>query len=1025
MRALSTLLRVAAAIVLRLTKVGLLVTLLAGIPYGLLTQIGSPLPDHLPTTEQLHHLMTAPVSDTLVIDVLALALWILWAAFVVSFAVEVVAAIRGRPRPRLGPIAPMQSLAGWLIAGITAGVLAAAPVMAVAGHAVPAAVVVHAPVRAVPAGAVTPLAAGNTHLPGDGSVAVISSVHGRSPVLASMTTAATRAPATQLPVYEVEHDDWLGCIAERYLGSFDRYPEIQRLNPDLIDDPDHIEPTWRLILPADAYNRGAQLHATGRLVVTAPANTPSHPGPGDPVPGAAPGGPSGGPGTPSASAAPSPSSAASPGVTSEPSAVASPTPSGAGATASAEPSTAPPESGDYDRGIGVPLPGGWISLPFAVALVAAGAMVWLRRRHRYVPKPLNRAARADATGTDPDLRPLPPVMHRIHRAARQQAPDLLDPPAGPQPTVADYTATAADERPDLPPVGPSGLDLAGLGTRIALGGLGLVGPGAESAARALLVATLSSGSPADPDAKGQVVIPADALATLLGADAVHLGELPRLQVTANLSEALMRADELIIERRRLLEDYDAAEIADMRAADPYHPPMPPVLLLSDAPPSELRARLTTTLHLGAPLQISAVLLGEWPRGDTLTVHADGHTDGGGDRLAVLDIPTTMQLLQVLREAHTGEPAATPPEAAPSDIGLAAPPTTTGDPAGPNEPPSDPDATTATATEPTTAPAADGDEHQTAPGSDAAEPPAASADGPPAADTPADTDTVETPAPVSSSDSAAAKRSRRRPVRIQLLGDPVILDRDDNQVPGLRHHARELLVYLAVHRNGADLSEIMEAFWPTAIVRRAGERLSTEAGNLRLRIRQAAGDKDIQPVVNTGSRYHLDPNLVDIDVWRLVDALRQAAASTDPASRAALLRQAVDAHTGTLAQGHDYDWIEQPREQLRRHGIRVRINLAELVGADDPAAAAELVRAAAALDPINEDVARQAMRALARVGDAAGVRAVLGQLRTALDDIDEEPSGETIALASELQRDITAGRRTGPTPPDHHAASDTP
>jgi hypothetical protein len=63
-------------------------------------------------------------------------------------------------------------------------------------------------------------------------------------------------------------------------------------------------------------------------------------------------------------------------------------------------------------------------------------------------------------------------------------------------------------------------------------------------------------------------------------------------------------------------------------------------------------------------------------------------------------------------------------------------------------------------------------------------------------------------------------------------------------------------------------KLTEAFWPTATVRRGGERLSTEVGALRRRIRQAAGDKDIQPVVNPGSRYHLDPNLVDIDVWRL-------------------------------------------------------------------------------------------------------------------------------------------------------------
>jgi two-component SAPR family response regulator len=216
---------------------------------------------------------------------------------------------------------------------------------------------------------------------------------------------------------------------------------------------------------------------------------------------------------------------------------------------------------------------------------------------------------------------------------------------------------------------------------------------------------------------------------------------------------------------------------------------------------------------------------------------------------------------------------------------------------------------------------------------------------------------------------------------------------------------------------------MEAFWPTATVPRARERLSTEAGDLRRRVRQAAGDKDLQPVVNTGSRYHLDPQLLDIDVWRLLDALRQAGATTDPTARATALRQAVDAHTGTLAAGQDYDWIEQPREQLRRHGIRARLNLAALIADPEPRTAADLAQAAAALDPINEDLARQAMRALARIGDAGAVRAALQRLRAALDDIDEEPSGETIALAAQLQREIAStGRRPDDQPPTSTAGN---
>ena len=202
-----------------------------------------------------------------------------------------------------------------------------------------------------------------------------------------------------------------------------------------------------------------------------------------------------------------------------------------------------------------------------------------------------------------------------------------------------------------------------------------------------------------------------------------------------------------------------------------------------------------------------------------------------------------------------------------------------------------------------------------------------------------------------------------------------------------------------------MPDIMEAFWPTATMRRASERLSTEVSDLRGRIRQAAADPKSQPVINTGGRYHLNPELLDIDVWRFTDALRRATTSTDPNTKTRALREAIDAHTGTLADGWDYDWIEPSREQMRRHAITARLHLAELHAGSDARAAADLTREAADLDPYNEDLARKAMKAHARICDADAIRAQLHQLRIALDEIDEEPSAETIALAAQLQRDL--------------------
>src|SRR5262245_30895387 len=112
-----------------LAKLALLLVILAGIPTGLVTQIGPPWPanprgvaDDLP--QRVHHFLTAEVSDTVVVNLLAAALWILWLAFTVCVLAEASAAIRGTPVRRLAGIGPLQDLAGWLVAGVTASMLA-------------------------------------------------------------------------------------------------------------------------------------------------------------------------------------------------------------------------------------------------------------------------------------------------------------------------------------------------------------------------------------------------------------------------------------------------------------------------------------------------------------------------------------------------------------------------------------------------------------------------------------------------------------------------------------------------------------------------------------------------------------------------------------------------------------------------------------------------------------------------------------------------------------------------------------
>lgn len=995
MRSLSTIPRLAAAATVRLAKLTLLTALVAGIPYGLLTQIGSPIPRQMPAPDEIARLLTTPVSETLVLTLLAGALWILWAAFTISVAAELVAAIRGIPAPRLPTVAPIQALAGWLLAGITVGVLSGAPLIA------------GIPLDSPPAAATTvqPPPSGQTY---------DQMVHTRTTaVTTSSAQHSGAAPRSEMTVMvgsqrhtvTVVKGDNLSHLARDWLGDPNRWPEIYQLNrgrrfPDVggrLTNPNLIYPGWVLDLPADARQPGA-----------------SAPQPQNPEPSTASPSPSNQPApAPSSTKAPAPSCTSPAAPTADPSAsVSAPDPDGVIPQPGHSPSNSPTASpsgasasdnpaalDDQQHEDGVDLPEGWITLPMAAALTTAAALVWLRRRHRWIPEPL------DVEPDDSDLQPPPAVVTRIRRAVRTKAPHLL-PPAQPasqpepanQPPVAD---PAADDEPVvLPPIGASGVELAGLAGLAAVpaGGLGLTGPGMEAAARALLVATLSAGGPGDPDACGHVVIPADALTTLLGTHAVDTTGIPRLTVVPGLPDALTRIEEILIERRRTLLDHGVEDLDGIRAADPYYPPMPPILLVAETPLDPIAARVASTLQLSAPLQISGILLGGW-RGPTITISPDGHSGATGQpRLSVLGLPTTMDLLGVLREAHTGAPVSDAPredEPAATEIfmgplvdeGKSSP--ATSDPAGPARVAS----TTATGSLPETIhepsagrAARSGDDPRKETDTDEADP---------VGDSPA-----TEPVVVDESD-------QRRRAMIRVLGSPTISDGEGNPIPAVRHHAQQLLVYLVVFRRGADRSRICRAFWPAAEQRLAGGSLNTEASELRRYIRQAVGDTSVNPIINPGGRYILNPDTVTVDAWVLVDALQEAKNVPDPEAKIAALWRAVDAHTGILADGCDYDWIAESRERMRRRGIRARISLADLLADSEPERAADLLRTAAGLDPYSDQLARYAMHAYARLGNVEAIRRQLDLLRHALEEINEQPADETITLASTLIRQLTS------------------
>lgn len=91
--------------------------------------------------------------------------------------------------------------------------------------------------------------------------------------------------------------------------------------------------------------------------------------------------------------------------------------------------------------------------------------------------------------------------------------------------------------------------------------------------------------------------------------------------------------------------------------------------------------------------------------------------------------------------------------------------------------------------------------------------------------------------------------------------------------------------------------------------------------------------------------------------------------------------------------------------VRRWGTEAHLLLAEYLLNGDPQAASDLLNKTIGLDRYNEQLYRQAMRALHALGDADGIRNLLRVPTKALADLDAEPQAKTIAMAGQLRASL--------------------
>ena len=971
-----------------------LLALVAGLPWALVHFVGWPLPDHIPTWDEIQATLLNPMSAQFLLDVLAVLCWIVWFFFTVDVLRCTIDAARGITWPHVRPPGPLRGLAAALIGTI---------VLTLLGNRTQ----------------YTPPTTSTALTSDFGPIAVVAPLTpGLAPTVVqpmavvqqttlTINRAAPAPPGTVHATEEVRLPqdgiyDSLWRVAERIYGDGNRWPELFQLNRG-VEQPDGRALT------------NPNLVRPEKIIAYIPAPPVEHP-PDDqqpPVP----------PQPPPKTTAPT-----TPPPTTQPA-----------------PSTQNPaktdHSGDQAADNAAPgldlVTGAFVSLTLAGVIAAAvvSARMWRRRRYRI------------GSGDRTDLqRPIAPVVRALRTAhdeddSDQQSVDDVEfvELAAAAPRI--HITTAGDIEPDDEPVPvPARVGVRG-GREIALNlastrGLGLAGPGATAAVRALLLHVLAEHQ---QGATIRVIVPATDLHLVF--DDADIESLPSTVLVAeSLDAALDDMEAALLTRTR-----HAIEETESQAATASL-----VLLGSPAPHAE--RRLQAVLDNGSTLGMAGVLLGQWRPGATVRVRHDGTVSatspGLGDaltgtRLFGLPVTDATELLTVLRDAEgpTNNPAPDPVPSAVDDEEEEGPLVddrqddhdVTRPPRAPEQPtieemtqlestrPPKPDNSRQAASAPSlqlldvhpipldvqhtapTPPSPTDDDRSTA--TENAEPPG---DRPP--------QTEERVEPEN-----ADKSVLRPPLAVRVLGRVQLVlhdDKDERELGGvLTPKQREVLVYLALYPHGVRREVLNEAVWPDSRPPRPYNSFHNTLSMLRRALSNATDGVINNLVLNDDGRYQLNDKLIAVDYWELQHGLHAPRSAGGDAQ--VQLRKTVELYQGDLAEDLVVPWVEPFRESIRRDVLDALSALIRAHGDTDPETMLVLLERTRKLDRYNEGVYRDIIRTQARLGQYAALPRTLALLTATLDEVGQHPSGDTLNLADFLQRRGST-RRTAST--DNAAAS---
>ncbi|RKS68287.1 LysM domain-containing protein [Actinomadura pelletieri DSM 43383] len=876
------------------------VFLLIGFPVAMYAMGGSPIPDRVPSWEEISAtLMRQDTDQSVFLTTIMYVGWGAWCLFIVTVCAEVMNYLAGRSRsPMPRPVRPVQQLVRDLIATAALTFTAAAS-LATSASAVP-----HAQAATGVHVAEPEPGARQRPVPGEGTPSQGPAAPNWTPLLADEPPPTPKHDPRHRRDHIVKRGETLWSLARRTYGSGALYLKIfkssrgidQPAGVPALTDPDVLYPGQRIRLPRT--NSPADGRTPSRTASSRPGDAEDSTGRDEASDTRAP---------------------TTPGSTSK------------RATASEVPSpiVAPPvdptpgSQGEPDSPLAIPLsPGSRIGLGLAAALSVAVAATRLHRRRRRLPD----------TDPDPSQRtPESPIAVPVLKARKAHLDD----------TDAREAPIPSDEelvRKDLVATQPDDLVVGtgdGQAISVTLPGLslGLSGDGAHAAARAITVELLAK---AHRDRAAVLIPQADAQALFPGDDITHLSTaLEGLIITPTLDEAIGHLETELLRRGRVLEMTDQPDVPTLRTNDPAEP-LPTMLLVASVPPN--KPTVQALAGLGRRHCIGVLSLGFWPSGTSVELSADATvTDAHGPdaerftgtQLFELTTADAAGMLRTIRTATGSEPDVVPS------------PSTT----------------------------------------DAAPEPEMRATSP----------IVPPPRP--------SDESVRPPVRLNVLGHVGLHTKDGPISTGLRQRARELLTYLALHPDGVTRDRASADLWPDDSPETVVAKFNTAVGNIRSVLRAATGLTEPMYVIHNAGRYHLDPDLIDIDLWQLTAALTEVRHAADDTARIKALTLVTDRYTDEFASGLTQQWAEAHREYLRHTASAAASDLARHIQEDHPEQALTVLEQAIIYDPYSEPLYQSLMRIQARLDRPEAVRRTYQLLAARLDDIDAEPDDETRKLVN--------------------------